>query len=149
MLTHFSDSTPAHSSGADVPPSEPGEELSLPDPVAEEAPVEEPPVEEPPCVATRGDPPRVADRDEPVDDDETDDPADDEELDEPDDDELTPVEPAEPVVSAKATAGIDAIAAPTPKSDRQCTHPPTKREEPDPSNFRHRRTAISRSRSIH
>ena len=108
-----------------MPPSEPDEEPPLPDPVAEEPPVEEPPVEEPPCFAARGGPPRVADRDEPVDDDETDDP---DEL-----DELTPVEPAEPVVSAKATAGIDAIAAPTPKATANAPTRPTKRDEPDPT----------------
>jgi len=43
----------------------------------------------------------------------------------PDPDELEPVEPAEPVVSANATAGMDAIAAPIPKANASAPTRPT------------------------
>jgi hypothetical protein len=40
-------------------------------------------------------------------------------------DELDPVEPGEPVVSAKATAGMDPIAAPTPSAIASAPTRPT------------------------
>ena len=52
-------------------------------------------------------------------------PAPDDDGDAPDPDELEPVEPAEPVVSANATAGMDAIAAPIPKANASAPTRPT------------------------
>ena len=46
-------------------------------------------------------------------------------VDDPDCDELEPVEPAEPVGSANATPGIDAIAAPTPNATASAPTRPT------------------------
>lgn len=49
-------------------------------------------------------------------------------VDEPDDeelDEVEPLEPAEPVVSANATAGLVAIAAPTPSATASAPTRPT------------------------
>jgi hypothetical protein len=44
-----------------------------------------------------------------------------------DDDELAPPEPVEPVVSARATPGTDAITAPTPKATASTPRRPTYR----------------------
>jgi hypothetical protein len=79
-------------------------------PADEASPVEEPLLEEPPCVVVRDDP-----DDEPP--------------------ELEPVEPPEPVVSAKAT-GMDPIAAPTPNATANAPTRPTQRAYPDVEGLR-------------